>query len=48
VPDADGVGMVREHYRDRFGRLSGGLDQGRRTCEDDVDIYADQFGGEFR
>ena len=48
MPEADGVGMDGEHDGDRFGRLPGGLDLGRRSREDDVDIHADQLGRKFR
>jgi hypothetical protein len=48
VSNADGIGMEREHDGARFGGLAGGLHEGRRRREDDVDIHADQFGREFR
>ncbi len=46
MPDADRVCMVRENNWDCLRRLSGGLDQGRRTREDYVDGHADQLGCE--
>jgi hypothetical protein len=48
MPDADGIGVRGEDDGDRFGRLPGGFDKGRRRREDDVDIHADQLGSEFR
>src|SRR5262249_17622739 len=48
MPDADGVGMGGEDDGDRFGRLPGGFDKGRRRREDDVNIHADQLGRELR
>jgi hypothetical protein len=44
----DGVSMVRENDGDRLRRLSGGLNQSRRTRENDINIHANQLGCERR
>jgi hypothetical protein len=47
VPNANGIGMGEEHDRNRIGGLPRGLNHGRRRPNYDIDIQADQFGGQF-
>ena len=48
MPEADGVGMGREHYGDRRGQVPDRPDLRRGRREDEVDRQAHQLGGHLR